>query len=53
VAEATEVEEHLLPGTQNTWTTDHLPALSECLRRCLDNAHAAVKVPVAGAQTND
>jgi thioesterase domain-containing protein len=53
VAEATEVEEHLLPGTQNTWTTDHLPALSECLRRCLDNAHAAVKAPVAAGHTND
>jgi amino acid adenylation domain-containing protein len=53
VAEATEVEEHLLPGTQNTWKTDHLPALSECLRLCLDNAHAAVKAPVAGGHAND
>jgi thioesterase domain-containing protein len=53
VADATAVEEHLLPGTQNTWKTDHLPALSECLRLCLDNAHAAVKTPVAGGHTND
>jgi hypothetical protein len=52
VADATAVEEHLLPGTQNTWKTDHLQALSECLRLCLDNAHAAVKAPVAGGQTN-
>jgi thioesterase domain-containing protein len=41
VAEATAVEEHFLPGTQVTWRTDHLPALSECLRLCLDSAHAA------------
>jgi hypothetical protein len=52
VAEGTAAEEHLLPGTQNTWKTDHLPALAECLRLCLDNAHAAVKAPVAGAQPN-
>jgi hypothetical protein len=53
VAEATAVEEHLLPGTQNTWKTEHLPALSECLRMCLDNAHAAVKAPVTGGHTDD
>jgi thioesterase domain-containing protein len=53
VVGATEVEEHLLPGTQVTCKTDHLPALSERLRLCLDNAHAAVKTPVAGAQTDD
>jgi thioesterase domain-containing protein/aryl carrier-like protein len=53
VAQATVVEEHLLPGTQDTWKTDHLPALSACLRLCLDNAHTAVKAPVAGGQTND
>jgi hypothetical protein len=53
VADATAVEEHLLPGTQNTWKTDHLQALSECLRMCLDNAHAAVKAPVAGGHIND
>jgi thioesterase domain-containing protein len=53
VADATAVEEHRLPGTQDTWKTDHLPALSECLRLCLDKVHAAVKAPVAGAQTND
>jgi hypothetical protein len=53
VADGTAVEEHLLPGTQVTWKTDHLPALSECLRLCLDKAHAAVKAPVAGGHTHD
>jgi amino acid adenylation domain-containing protein len=53
VAEVTEVEEHLVPGRESTWKTEHLPALSECLRMCLDNAHATVKAPVAGAHTND
>jgi hypothetical protein len=53
VAEATAVEEHLLPGTQDTWKTDHLPALSEHLCLCLDKVHAAVKAPVAGGPTND
>jgi hypothetical protein len=43
VAEATTVEEHLLPGTRNTWKTGHLPALSERLRMCLDNAQAVVE----------
>jgi thioesterase domain-containing protein/aryl carrier-like protein len=40
VADATAVEEHLLPGTQHSWKTDHLPALAACLRLCLDHAHA-------------
>ena len=53
VAEATAVEEHFIPGRHRTWKTDHLPALSERLRLCLDNAHAAVKAPVAGGHTND
>jgi thioesterase domain-containing protein len=53
VADATAVEEHLLPGTQHSWKTDHLPALAECLRLCLNHAYAAVKAPVAGRQTND
>jgi thioesterase domain-containing protein len=41
VAQATSVEEHFIPGRQRTWRTDHLPALAECLRLCLDSAHAA------------
>ncbi|MBV9706300.1 MAG: hypothetical protein JO125_02690 [Chloroflexi bacterium] len=35
VAEATEVEVHVIPGTQVTWKTEYLHPLAECLRTCL------------------
>jgi hypothetical protein len=35
VAEATEVEVHVVPGTQVTWKTKYLQPLAECLYRCL------------------
>jgi hypothetical protein len=54
VAEATEVEVHILPGKQDTWKTDHLHALAERLRLCLTKAYAvAGKESVSGGQAAD
>jgi hypothetical protein len=58
VAEATEVEVHVIPPSKARRETDDLhglseQALAECLRLCLDKAHAAMKEPVAGGKTED
>jgi thioesterase domain-containing protein len=42
VSERTEVEAHIIPGTQVSWKTEHLPALSECLRKCLHTVQATL-----------
>lgn len=42
VAERTEVEAHIIPGTQVTWKTEHLAPLSGCLRKCLDTVQATL-----------
>jgi thioesterase domain-containing protein len=35
VSKGTEYEAHIIPGTQVTWKTEHLPPLAECLRKCV------------------
>jgi len=42
VAERTEVEAHIIPGTQVTWKTEHLSALAACLRKCIDTVQATL-----------
>ena len=37
VSERTEVEAHIIPGNQVSWKTEHISALSDCLRKCLNS----------------
>jgi thioesterase domain-containing protein/aryl carrier-like protein len=58
VAEATTVEVHVIPRSKARRETGDLhglseQALAECLRLCLDKAHAAMNGPVAGGKTED
>ncbi|SRR6266487_1968760 len=42
VAEAQEVEVYVIPGNQRTWKAEHLHALAECLRMCLNKVQKEV-----------